>query len=78
MPGNVAFLLFRSIFSFKTGRGEFRAFLSGFVTVPASVCVLCVCVRLGGGLGVPLWFYFFFSRIMAGSHTLLYKLDPGL
>lgn len=35
--------LFFFIFLLKTGRGEFRAFLSGFVTVLASVCVSCVC-----------------------------------
>lgn len=60
--------------SFKTSGGEGRAFLSDLVTVQASVCL--VWVLAGEGRGAPV--VLFFSRIMAGSRTLLYKLDPGL
>lgn len=42
----------------EPGGGEFRAFLSGFVSVLASLCV-CVCVGLGGGSGASLCFEFF-------------------
>lgn len=78
VPGNGAALPFPLAFGLKAGEGERRAFLSGLVTLPVSVCVVCVRVLGWGGSGVPLWFDFFFSRIMAGSHTLLYMSDPGL
>lgn len=40
VPGHVAFLFH---FSVKDWRRGVRALLSGFVAVPASVCVSCVC-----------------------------------
>lgn len=42
VPGIVAALPFPSAFGLKAGEGERGAFLSGFVTVPVSVCVVCV------------------------------------
>lgn len=57
VPGHVAFLFH---FLLKTGGGESERF-SLVLWLCRRLCVSRVCVRLGGGSGVPLWFYFCFQ-----------------